>query len=132
MALAFKCLAFSYRLSTLNHVSQTCPQSWSTGCVFVNTSLKQYLHTGPSLLLLVKLYPPRKLIQIFKTHRNFKKAKISNQPSSCKTYHCAVMTMVTSVRRLRRHVRKAQQIKKKNIFFLVHRASWIQVLSSSK
>lgn len=91
------------------------PQSWSTGCFFFNASLKQYLHAGPSLLLLGKLYPPRKLIQVFKTLRNFKKDKISNQPSSCKTYHCTAMTMVTSVRRLRRM--SESYSKSKNTYF---------------
>lgn len=109
MGLAFEWLAFSYRLSTLNHVSQTCPQSWSTGCFFVNASLKQDLHTGLSLLLPVKLYPPRKLIQGFKTHRNVKKAKTANQLSFCKTYHCTAMTMVTSVRMLRRNDKKLSE-----------------------
>lgn len=77
MGLAFKWLAFSYRLRALNQVSQTCPQSWSTGCCFVNTSLTQYLHTGASFLLLVKLHPPTKLIQVFKTHRDFNKDEIA-------------------------------------------------------
>lgn len=76
MDLAFKWLAFSYRLIALNHVSQTYPKSWTTGCLFVNTSLMQYLHSEAFFLLLVKLYPPINLIYVFQTCRDFMKDEI--------------------------------------------------------